>query len=123
MAENGWRVQRVNNGAPAKDTAHYANGAAECWFEGRTMSKRQRIILTISDRRNSLTATPHRDFTAVLCQTARRATLKFAISPPRSQPGPVASGQNGCWPFRALRGKVAPQCQSRHRSRRSSRDS
>ncbi|MGC9944351.1 MAG: hypothetical protein ABSE48_21200, partial [Verrucomicrobiota bacterium] len=45
LAENGWDVRRVNNGAPAYKCDTYANKGAEMWFEGRTQIERQRIIL------------------------------------------------------------------------------
>jgi hypothetical protein len=45
LAENGWRVRRVNNGATADNADAYANRGAEIWFEGRTQIERGRIIL------------------------------------------------------------------------------
>jgi len=45
LAESGWHVQRVNNGASADNADAYANKAAEIWFEGRTQIERQQIIL------------------------------------------------------------------------------
>jgi hypothetical protein len=45
LAENGWHVQRVNNGSTARDSEHYANAGAEIWFEGRTQIERKQIIL------------------------------------------------------------------------------
>ena len=45
LAESGWHVRRVNNGAPADNADAYANKGAEIWFEGRTRIERQQIIL------------------------------------------------------------------------------
>jgi hypothetical protein len=45
LAESGWRVQRVNNGSPAKEPEHYTNKGAEIWFEGRRKIERKEIIL------------------------------------------------------------------------------
>ena len=45
LAENGWRVLRVNNGSPADKPDAYANKGAEIWFEGRTLIEQQQIIL------------------------------------------------------------------------------
>lgn len=45
LAENGWNVNRVNNGATANDSEHYANRGSEIWFEGRTCIERSEIIL------------------------------------------------------------------------------
>lgn len=45
LAENGWHVRRVNNGATADKAEAYANRGAEIWFEGRTMIERGQIIL------------------------------------------------------------------------------
>jgi hypothetical protein len=30
----GWSLNRINNGSPANDVEHYANKAAEMWYEG-----------------------------------------------------------------------------------------
>jgi hypothetical protein len=45
LAENGWPVNRVNNGSTADKSDAYANKGAEIWFEGRTQVERQRVIL------------------------------------------------------------------------------
>jgi hypothetical protein len=45
LAENGWSVNRVNNGATPDKSDAYANKGAEIWFEGRTQIERGRIIL------------------------------------------------------------------------------
>jgi hypothetical protein len=45
LAENGWPIQRVNNGSPASKPDAYANLAAETWFEARRMIERGAIIL------------------------------------------------------------------------------
>lgn len=45
LAENGWRVHRVNNGSAASKPEAYANKGAEIWFEGRTRIERGQIIL------------------------------------------------------------------------------
>ena len=44
LAAMGWRIQRVNNGARPRDE-HYANLAAEYWFEGAQQIARREIIL------------------------------------------------------------------------------
>jgi len=45
LAEVGWPICRVNNGATPNDTEHYCNLAAETWFSGRTQIERGQIIL------------------------------------------------------------------------------
>lgn len=45
LAENGWHVRRVNNGATADKSEAYANKGAEIWFDGRTQIERGQIIL------------------------------------------------------------------------------
>jgi phage terminase large subunit len=45
----GWRINRVNNGAAARDSEHYANLAAEMWFEGAKQIARREIILPDDD--------------------------------------------------------------------------
>ena len=45
----GWPIHRVNNGAPARDSEHYANQAAEMWFEAAQKIARREIILPIDD--------------------------------------------------------------------------
>ncbi|HEV2331245.1 MAG TPA: hypothetical protein VGY56_20885 [Verrucomicrobiae bacterium] len=45
----GWRINRVNNGAAARDSQHYANLAAEMWFEGAKQIARREIILPDDD--------------------------------------------------------------------------
>lgn len=41
----GWRINRVNNGSPAKDNEHFANTAAETWFEGARQIARREVVL------------------------------------------------------------------------------
>lgn len=41
----GWRINRVNNGAPPRYCEHYANLAAEMWFEGAKQIVQREIIL------------------------------------------------------------------------------
>lgn len=45
LAESGWPINRVNNGAAARDLEHYHNLGAEIWYEGRTQIERGQIIL------------------------------------------------------------------------------
>jgi hypothetical protein len=45
----GWRINRINNGAAARDPEHYANRAAEMWFEGAQKIARREIILPNDD--------------------------------------------------------------------------
>ena len=45
----GWRINRVNNGAPPRYSQHYANLAAEMWFEGAQQIARREIILPNDD--------------------------------------------------------------------------
>lgn len=45
----GWPINRVNNGAAARDSDHYANLAAEMWFEGAQKIARREIILPDDD--------------------------------------------------------------------------
>ena len=49
LAAMGWRVNRVNNGATARDSEHYANQAAEIWFEGAMRIVRREVILPEDD--------------------------------------------------------------------------
>ncbi len=44
LAEIGWVMQRVNNGAKARD-AHYKNVAAETWFEAGKAFEQGRVLL------------------------------------------------------------------------------
>lgn len=41
----GWPIGRVNNGAPPRFSEHYANVAAEMWFEGAMKIARREVIL------------------------------------------------------------------------------
>jgi len=50
LAESGWRIRRVHNGSPARKPEHFANLAAEVWFEARGMIERKQIILPADDR-------------------------------------------------------------------------
>jgi hypothetical protein len=45
LAENGWQIERVKNGATADKPNAYSNKGAEICYEGRTAIERQRIIL------------------------------------------------------------------------------
>jgi len=45
LAEAGFDIQRVNNGAAPANAEAYANRGAEIWFEGRTLIERQQVIL------------------------------------------------------------------------------
>jgi hypothetical protein len=44
LNEAGWKIRRVNNGAPAR-AEHYANLGAQIWFEGARQIERREIIL------------------------------------------------------------------------------
>ena len=44
LAENGWHLQRVNNGGTPRNE-HYSNRGAETWYEGRLKIERGEIIL------------------------------------------------------------------------------
>jgi phage terminase large subunit len=45
----GWRIHRVNNGAAPRSSGHYANLAAEMWFEGAQQIVRREIVLPDDD--------------------------------------------------------------------------
>jgi hypothetical protein len=45
----GWPINRVNNGAAPRYSQHYANLAAEMWFEGAQKIARREIILPNDD--------------------------------------------------------------------------
>jgi hypothetical protein len=45
LQEMGWRINRVNNGAAPKYCQHYANLAAEMWYEGAKKIAGRQIIL------------------------------------------------------------------------------
>jgi phage terminase large subunit len=45
----GWRINRVNNGAAPRHCQHYANRAAEMWFEGAQQIARREIVLPDDD--------------------------------------------------------------------------
>ncbi len=49
LAAMGWRINRVNNGAAPRSSDHYANLAAEMWFEGAQKIARREIILPDDD--------------------------------------------------------------------------
>lgn len=49
LAAMGWRINRVNNGAAPLHCDHYANVAAEMWFEGAKQIERREIILPADD--------------------------------------------------------------------------
>ena len=48
LAAMGWPVNRINNGAPARDD-HYGNVAAETWGEGALQIARREVILPDDD--------------------------------------------------------------------------
>jgi phage terminase large subunit len=45
LDRRGWTLNRVNNGSPASDDAHYANVAAEMWYEGSKLITLKQIRL------------------------------------------------------------------------------
>jgi hypothetical protein len=45
----GWRINRVNNGEAARFDGHYANLAAEMWYEGAKQIARREVILPDDD--------------------------------------------------------------------------
>jgi hypothetical protein len=45
----GWRINRVNNGAAPRNCEHYANLAAEMWFEAAKQIAQREIILPNDD--------------------------------------------------------------------------
>lgn len=45
----GWRINRVNNGESPRYSDHYANLAAEMWFEGAKQIARREVILPEDD--------------------------------------------------------------------------
>jgi phage terminase large subunit len=49
LAAMGWRINRVNNGEAPKTSDHYANHAAEMWFEGAKQIARREIVLPDDD--------------------------------------------------------------------------
>lgn len=49
MAEIGWVLQRVNNGAAATEKAHYRNKGAEMWFEAAKKFELGRVMLDGAD--------------------------------------------------------------------------
>jgi hypothetical protein len=49
LQDMGWRINRVNNGAAPRYCQHYANLAAEMWFEGAKQIARREIILPNDD--------------------------------------------------------------------------
>ena len=49
LQEMGWRINRVNNGAAPRNCEHYANVAAEMWFEAAKQITRREIILPNDD--------------------------------------------------------------------------
>ena len=49
LQEMGWRINRVNNGAAPRSCEHYANVAAEMWFEAAKQIARREIILPEDD--------------------------------------------------------------------------
>jgi hypothetical protein len=49
LKEMGWPINRVNNGAAPRYCQHYANLAAEMWFEGAKQIGRREIVLPDDD--------------------------------------------------------------------------
>ncbi|MGH7979637.1 MAG: hypothetical protein ACREE6_09695, partial [Limisphaerales bacterium] len=49
LRKMGWPINRVNNGAPPRYCEHYANLAAEIWFEAAKQIVRREIILPDDD--------------------------------------------------------------------------
>jgi hypothetical protein len=49
LEEQGWHLNRVNNGAKADDDDSYANWAAETWMEGSKLITANKIILPQDD--------------------------------------------------------------------------
>jgi hypothetical protein len=45
LAEAGWEVNMVNNGASANDSEHFANRAAEMWHETKLLLERGQLII------------------------------------------------------------------------------
>jgi len=45
----GWRINRVNNGSAPRFSEHYANLAAEMWFEGAMQIARREVVLPDDD--------------------------------------------------------------------------
>ena len=49
LSAMGWRINRVNNGSAPRFSDHYANLAAEMWFDGAMQISRREIILPDDD--------------------------------------------------------------------------
>ena len=49
LAAMGWKINRVNNGAAPRSCEHYANAAAEMWFEAAKKIAQREIILPNDD--------------------------------------------------------------------------
>jgi phage terminase large subunit len=49
LQKMNWRINRINNGAAPRSSDHYANLAAEMWFEGAQKIARREIILPDDD--------------------------------------------------------------------------
>jgi hypothetical protein len=49
LKEEGWFVRPINNGAPAHDSNHYQNLAAQIWAEGARLIEKGEIILPDDD--------------------------------------------------------------------------
>jgi hypothetical protein len=45
LAEMGWRITAVNNGAPAQDEDHYCNRGSEIWFASAKQIQKREVIL------------------------------------------------------------------------------
>jgi phage terminase large subunit len=45
LAEMGWRITPVNNGAPAQDEDHYCNRGSEIWFQSAKQILKKEVIL------------------------------------------------------------------------------
>lgn len=49
LHESGWPIGRVNNGSAPRRDEHYANAAAEMWFDGAMQIARRQVILPDDD--------------------------------------------------------------------------
>lgn len=63
LAEVGWQLQRVNNGAKADNAEHYRNHSAETWFEAANLFEKGQIILENCDDRTAAQLSQRLGFT------------------------------------------------------------
>jgi hypothetical protein len=63
LAELGWQLQRVNNGAEAENPKHYRNHSAETWFEAAAQFEKGQIILENCDDRTAAQLSQRLGFT------------------------------------------------------------